>query len=229
MKKVTSLALAAIISASAILAVPAVSHAEIPRSESSSAESTEQLCGWQTRDGKTYFYSRDGKMRRGWRQISSSVYYFGTDGIMRTGTVNIDGRTYDFGEDGKLVRSYTIIVNGNKLNTSAKPYYSGTSLMVPLKDISEALGYIYSVDKNGIITVSDDYIQKAEFSIGSDQVKFTGLLSVIDLSREIMLNQPTAEKGGLVYVPLDLFREFLNDAECTGRKITVSPSMCYID
>lgn len=229
MKKIASLALAAVLSTSAMLAVPAVSHAEISRPESSAADSAETLRGWQTRDGRTYFYSRDGKMRRGWRQISSSIYYFGKDGVMRTGTVKINGRTFDFGEDGKLIRSYTIIVNENRLNTSAKPYYSGKTLMVPLKDISEALGYLYSIDDNGVITVSDDYIQKAEFTPGSDQVKFAGLLSFIDLSRDVTMDKPTAEKDGIVYVPLDLFDEFLNDTYCAGRKISISPSMCYID
>lgn len=229
MKRITSLALAAVLSASAILSVPTASYAETSYPTNSAADSAETLRGWQTKDGKTYFYSREGKMRTGWRKISSSVYYFGKDGVMRTGTVKINGRTYNFGEDGKLIRNYTITVNGNKIKTAAKPYRLGETLMVPLKDISEALGYMYSVDENGVITVDDDYIQKAEFTPGSDQVKFTGHLSVIDTSRDITLDRPTTEKDGIIYVPLNLFVEFLNDAVCTGRNISVSPSMCYID
>lgn len=228
MKKITSLALAAVLSASTLLTVPA--NAAEASAEVSAADSAETLRGWQTIDGNTYYYNRSGVKLTGWYRIKGSTYYFGKDGVMRTGRVRIGKRTYNFGKDGKLIRRYTMIVNGSKLSTKAKPYYSGKVLMVPLEDTALALGYLYSADKDGTITVDDDYIQKAEITVGSDQVKFTGLLSVIDLSRDITMDSAAEEKNGTVYVPLNFWEEFFNDVSCNADNvITISPSMCYID
>ena len=226
MKKIMIFAAAAVLAAS--MMTPVVSHAEnMP--EVTASESATTLHGWQNVNGKTYFYSREGKMLLGWRRISSSIYYFSKDGVMRTGKTTIDGKEYNFGSDGKLLRDYNITVNEKKLKTGGTPYYYSSTLMVPLKDISEALGYKYSVDGDGKITVDDVYIQKAELTVGSDRVAFISYLTAIDLSRDIKLDAPVAEKDGIVYVPLEFFSEFLNDVYCTGRDIGVSPSMCYID
>lgn len=227
MKKITTLALAAVLSASALISAPTGAYAETAGSLTVSATA---LRGWQTIDGNTYYYSRSGVKRTGWRKIGGSTYYFGKDGVMRTGKVKIGKRTYNFGKDGKLIRGYRMNVNGKRLSTKAQPYLSGKALMVPLEDTAAALGYLCCADDNGAVTVDDDYIQKARITAGSDEVEFTGLLSVIDLSRDITMETPAEEKGGVIYVPLSFWEEFFNDTSCSSDNvITISPSMCYID
>lgn len=223
------MAAAAILSASAIISMPAAVSAMSADAYTSEARSNSN--GWQEIDGKTYYFNKNGTRCTGWKTIDGSTYFFSRKGgFMRTGRAKINGKVYTFAPDGKLVSSYSITVNGNKLNTEALPYYSGNTLMVPLKDISTALGYKYSYDKaSGKVIVDDDYIQSAEFTIGTDKVEFTGKLKVIDLSRSINLVKKTVDKKGCVYVPLELFDEFLNDTAADGGNVSVSPSMCYVD
>ena len=39
--------------------------------------------GWQTIDGKDYYFDADGIMAAGWTVISEKTYYLGTDGARR--------------------------------------------------------------------------------------------------------------------------------------------------
>lgn len=224
-RNISTLVISALLSACTIISVPA--YADSP-AVSDSISAPAALRGWQHINGKTYYYSANGKMRTGWRKIGGSIYYFGKDGVMRTGKVKVGSKTFDFGEDGRLIRDYTVTVNGSKI-ACANPYYSENALMVPLKEIAAALGYLYSTDENGAITIDDNYIQSAKLTVGSKDVEFDGRLKVIDLSRTIAMEAAAEEKGGCIFVPLSFFAEFFNDAECTGRDISISPSMCYID
>ncbi|PED43154.1 ETX/MTX2 family pore-forming toxin [Bacillus cereus] len=68
--------------------------------------------GWQTVDGKWYYYGQTGDgsgLKEGelakswWRLIGGKWYYFNDDGSMVTGWKQIDGKTYYFGNDGAQV------------------------------------------------------------------------------------------------------------------------------
>lgn len=230
--RICALAAALILSSGAVMALPASAETTVSDSGYSySEEVSPRLKGWQESDGKTYYYNKSGKRCTGWKKIDGSTYFFSRKGgFMRTGRVKISGKVYTFAPDGKLVSGYSMTVSGNKLDSSNIPYYSGKTLMVPLGEISTALGYKYSYDKAaGKAIVDDDYIQSAEFTVGSDEVKFTGKLQVIDLSREINLVKKAVDRNGCVYVPLELFEEFFNDVSADGGNVTVSPSMCYVD
>ena len=131
-----------------------------------------------------------------------------------------------------FAENYKIIVRGNITATDdlpCEPYYEGESLMVPLRKISEALGY--KVEWNSAeakITVDDDYIQKASLRDGTAEVVFAGKLKAINMSRTVENPAKTVVHDGCTYVPLDFFKEFLNDTEVNGKIITVSPSVAYI-
>lgn len=130
--------------------------------------------------------------------------------------------------------AFTIVVGLEKeeLSTSdlpCLPYYDGNSLMVPLRKISEALGY--KVDWNaqtGAITIEDEYIQKATLYNGTENVIFEGKLKVINMSREIENEAKTAVHNGVAYVPLAFFKEFLNDTSINETVISISPSMAEL-
>ena len=65
-----------------------------------SASSGEYLTGWQTIDGRTYYFNPDGAMRTGWQLIDDKYCYLGQNGVLRTGWQDIDGGRYWLGDDG---------------------------------------------------------------------------------------------------------------------------------
>ena len=71
--------------------------------------------GWQTIDGKRYYFNNDGFAVTGLRKIGGKTYYFGKDGGMKTGKVKINGKTYDFGKNGVLKSD-----NGTKMVVKKK-------------------------------------------------------------------------------------------------------------
>ena len=136
-RRIASIALAAVISMSAVTAMSASASAEWVKSSSGYSykdDSTgKKLTGWQTIDENKYYFdkkgiavtgwktigedtyyfnsSKKGKMLTGWNKIGDSRYYFGKDGKMRTGFVKLSGKTYYFGTDGKM-RTGKLKING---------------------------------------------------------------------------------------------------------------------
>lgn len=66
--------------------------------------------GWQTIDGKKYYYNSKGIMLTGWQTISGSTYYFGDNGVMVTGIQTIGSRKHYFYSNGQMAVSVTIAV-----------------------------------------------------------------------------------------------------------------------
>ena len=85
--------------------------------------------------------------------------------------------------------TYTIIVNNKVLDLSSlplTPYEKIGTVIIPLRQTSEALGY--KVDWNAetmSITIDDGYIQKATLYNKTAIATFEGKLQIIDMSREI--------------------------------------------
>ena len=137
--------------------------------------------------------------------------------------------TSAFAADG----AYTLKVSDKAIDLSAiptVPYKEGSDVMVPLRAVSEGLGYTVGWDEStGEITVEDAYIQKAYLHNGSAEVKFDGKLKIIDMSRTVTNSKETVIIDGYTYVPCYLFTEFLNDVIIEGTEISISPSKVYID
>lgn len=124
--------------------------------------------------------------------------------------------------------AYRIIVNEKEIETDDlpyQPYNRGDTVMVPLRKIAEALGYTVNWNaQTGAVTIDDDYIQKATLYGDSAEVEFKGHLKIIDMSRQVEMEQQAIIYDGYTYVPLSFFREFFNDAEVNDMVITVAPS-----
>lgn len=129
--------------------------------------------------------------------------------------------------------TYTVIVGEQTIDLSdlpRVPYKEGNTIMVPLRKIAEALGYQVGWDsETGAITVEDTYVQKATLLDGTEKVVFEGKLQIIDMSREIDNSVKTIIHNGYTYVPVEFFKEFLNDTTIAGTIITVAPSMCELN
>lgn len=133
-----------------------------------------------------------------------------------------------FAVDNTQEETYTIIVSGQTIDLSdlpISPYKEGTTVMVPLRKIGEALGYKVNWDpETNAITMDDEYIQKATLFDGTATVIFEGRLKVINMSREIENEVSTAVHDGYTYVPLDFFKEFFNDTIIEDTFISIAPS-----
>ena len=131
-------------------------------------------------------------------------------------------------ENIEETKNFSLLVNGNELaldDLPAEPY-----IEVPLRKIAEALGYNVTWDYDTqSVTVDDDYIQKATLKNRSREAVFEGHLKVIDMSRTIENERETVVRDGYTYVPLEFFREFLNETSVENGVISVSPQMCELD
>lgn len=118
---------------------------------------------------------------------------------------------------------FDLVINGQDLGKCDLPYYDGDTLMVPLRKISEALGYTVGWDaETGAITIEDANTQKATLFSRTKAVDIAGKLNIIDLSRKIENIKETVIKNGCTFVPVDFFKEFMNDVTVDGTKITVA-------
>ena len=132
--------------------------------------------------------------------------------------------------------TYTIIVNNKVLDLSSlplTPYEKIGTVIIPLRQTSEALGY--KVDWNAetmSITSDDGYIQKATLYNKTAIATFEGKLQIIDMSREIKNTVATTIHDGYTYVPMEFFVEFLNDITIENNVIKIAPSkaeLCTIN
>ena len=125
--------------------------------------------------------------------------------------------------------TYVIQVNGQILDVSKLPYSAykkGDTLMVPLQNIANTLGYkVTKMTKKGEISIEDS-IQKAVLCRNSKKAKFIGKLEIIDLSQEVVYDEKIVVHKKTVYVPLDFFKEFLNETSVEGTNIIISTKMC---
>lgn len=118
---------------------------------------------------------------------------------------------------------FVLTVNGKEIDTENKPYYDGETLMVPLRAISETLGYNVSYeDETEKITVSDQQVLKATLYPGSDEVSFEGLSRSIDSNRTVKNAKETRVIEGHTYIPLEFFKEFSNETTISGNSADIS-------
>jgi len=137
-----------------------------------------------------------------------------------------------FAADSDEAGEIQVYVNHNLLDISdlsKQLYYDDGMLMVPLRRVSEALGYTVSWDsETGAITVDDNYIQKAVLYNGTADAVFDDNLKVIDISRTVKNCAETVIYDGCTFVPADFFKEFFNDVVFSGNCIFISPSKCEL-
>lgn len=65
-------------------------------------ESGEKALGWQTIDGKLFFFDSTGTMRTGLLKIGDNIYYLTEEGAVVGTTVEVGGKSYTFDENGAL-------------------------------------------------------------------------------------------------------------------------------
>ena len=64
------------------------------------------LTGWQSVDGRTYYYLADGRAATGWITVEGQRYYMGEDGVMVTGWLVWQNGIYFLNSDGAMVTGW---------------------------------------------------------------------------------------------------------------------------
>ncbi len=100
--------------------------------------------GWQTINGKRYYFSSSGILQTGIRVIDKKGYYFAPNGSargqMQTGFQTVNGNTYYFGSDGASVRGWQTI-------SGARYYFLSSGVMVT--GLRAVGGSLYCFSENG--------------------------------------------------------------------------------
>ncbi len=70
--------------------------------------------GWAEKDGKTYYYLKNGSHATGWQTIDDQRYCFGPDGALLTGWQTIEYQRYCFREDGTPITGWVPCEEGRR-------------------------------------------------------------------------------------------------------------------
>lgn len=112
MKKVISLLLATVMSATFIIGSVENSDAAVKKTRSTISKSI----GWK-KEGKNRVYYNSGKKTIGWKKLNGRWYYFNKYGYMVTGTVSINGKKHAFAKNGVHQNVVATKKTNNTMNT----------------------------------------------------------------------------------------------------------------
>ena len=114
--------------------------------------------GFQTIEGKKYFFSRDktkyATMVHGWITYNNHKYYFDENGVMVTGYRNINNRDYLFDDYGRMNTGF-VTINGKTYYYFANGSYANDWLVIGNKKyFFNSLGELIGSNVKKIIDIS---------------------------------------------------------------------------
>ncbi|MBQ8510615.1 MAG: copper amine oxidase N-terminal domain-containing protein [Clostridia bacterium] len=124
---------------------------------------------------------------------------------------------------------YCFNVRGTELDTGNLPFAAyavgedESTLMVPLRIISESLGYIVTWDETSATITVDAGIQTLYLTPDTMSASFVGMLDGTDISRIVELPFPATIHDGHTYVPLMLFEYFFVSIFRNDSSVTIFP------
>ena len=131
--------------------------------------------GFQTIDGYTYFFSREGNnaMKVGLTWIDDEYYNFGSDGIMQVNSwYDVKGERSYFGSDGKRVKAFQTI-DGNTYFFSRE---GNNAMKVGITWIDDEY---YNFGSDGIMQVNSWYKANSnKYYFGSDGKRVRGFQTI---------------------------------------------------
>ena len=127
--------------------------------------------GWFTKDSKTYYAGKDGKLKRGWQTINKRVYYFNTKTLARTtGWKKLKGKYYYFSSKGTQITGW--------LKWKKYTYY-----LDPADNHAKSIGWktinkkTYYFNKNGRMQIGLLTIDGKKYFTDKTGVRKTGLIT----------------------------------------------------
>lgn len=110
-----ALVLAALLAGCQEAPQPTVEHTAPPAEETTAPPTAETtappttapvLTGWQTLDGRNYYYDETGAPQTGWLELEGERYYLDPEGVALTGWQEIGQHRFFFGKDGAMYRGW---------------------------------------------------------------------------------------------------------------------------
>ena len=138
--------------------------------------SNQIITGWQTADGKKYYYDTDGNMvKSSLLTIDGKKYYFGKDGVMyNSRLISVNNKKYYLGKDGAAYTKRLISLKGIK-------YYLGSdgvaykSRLISVSGKKYYIGSDCKAYKNKFASIDGN-----KYYFGSDSVMRTGWRNIKD-------------------------------------------------
>lgn len=115
--------------------------------EGAVVKSGAEFTGWQELEGKTYYFTKKGKLTKGWLTLDGEKYYFDTNGVLQTGFVTIGNYQYYFSSDGTM-QIGSFFVDGQQYETDKKGILqSGAEQMLGWQRIADQVYYFKTKGK----------------------------------------------------------------------------------
>ena len=135
-----------------------------------------KITGFQTIDGKRYYFGPDGFMQTGWVHTNGSDYYLGTDGVVQTGIQHIDGKIYYFSPLGSVQSGFT--------NVDGKPYYFDASHESKNGWMKQEFNW-YLLQPSGALQTGDFTYKDKKFSFNQDGEMVKGWVTLESLVKKV--------------------------------------------
>ena len=116
-----------------------------------------KLMGWQTIDGKLYYFTDSARMLHDeFVEENGQTYYLGSDGVRVSGLQDIKGQTYYFNPDRNGQLSYGLNVVGDKLYLFGDAGKENAGQLVKDTHLNNG-DFKLNIDPNGIVTVANNH------------------------------------------------------------------------
>ncbi|WP_243526996.1 S-layer protein [Bacillus pseudomycoides] len=135
-----------------------------------------RVTGSQTIDDKQYYFGSDGAMQTGWVNLGGTKKYYSPSGVMQVGIQYIDGKMYYFNEGGQLSTGIHFI-NG-------KPYYFNTSHESKSGWMKNEYDW-YLLHPSGALQTEDFTYKGKKFSFNEDGEMVKGWIVLESLVKKV--------------------------------------------
>ena len=123
--------------------------------------------------------------------------------------------------------AYRLSVDGTA--AAGTIYEEKGAYMVPLRVVSEGLGYTVTWDGEKRVATADMSIAALSAVPGSTTYGRKGKLKVINLTQDFTYGAPAQIIDGRMYVPAEFFRDLFNNVTITDSVLTIAPQRAYLD
>lgn len=136
--------------------------------EAAKSTSTNGKNGFVTRNGNTYYYKNNKKLK-GFQKIDGKTYYFDKQGVMLTGFQKINNKTYYFNKNGQMLTG---------LRKISKKYYYFNKSGVMKTGFQTIKSNKYYFNSKGVMQTGFKTIKKKTYYFNSSGVMQTGLKKI---------------------------------------------------